>query len=421
MGLLDFFKQPDIKNLTVNRDVNGMIKAVSNKDAHIRVEAVEALGELRDSLGVEPLVIALNDSDQDVRDNAALALGKIGDIRAVEPLIASLRKKETAAIVKALGELGDNRALQSLIDLLQTGRSKRKWHILYESLEKLGWQPPMDKHGLMYHLMREQRKEIIEMGPAAIKPLNEIIKNTHERSSVLRLAVDVLIEISKEDAIPCLKKLHTNLEKFDARNKDKVNLRHHVEIKLVHLGAHDFIDFLVVNETYADEHIAKASVDELLRQGSRAAGPLITCLQGEDPNLQYGARRILLQMGTQVIEPLKSILHNEKTRSLVVELLQELGVPKDELDQMTSTLEEQEPHDIDSGLYEKRPVSRETLEDEFYEILQQETFEMAGSGYNSYEIPKLATNKAAEKLMRKYGIAMSEMMEIIKSAMHKHN
>lgn len=64
-------------------------------------------------------------------------------------------------------------------------------------------------------------------------------------------------------------------------------------------------------------------------------------------------------------------------------------------------------------------ASSEVLEDEFYNVFQEKTFEMMGTGYDISEIPKLATNKAAEIIMKKHGIAMPDMVKIIKNAIQK--
>ncbi len=60
------------------------------------------------------------------------------------------------------------------------------------------------------------------------------------------------------------------------------------------------------------------------------------------------------------------------------------------------------------------------LEDEFYNLMQSQAFEMMGMGVSPTEVPKLATNKAAEILMMKYAIPMESMVKIIERAMRRH-
>ncbi len=60
-----------------------------DKNEGVRRMAAVALGEIKDTRAVEPLIAALKDKDSSVRNNAAEALGEIKDARAVEPLIAA--------------------------------------------------------------------------------------------------------------------------------------------------------------------------------------------------------------------------------------------------------------------------------------------------------------------------------------------
>lgn len=60
------------------------------------------------------------------------------------------------------------------------------------------------------------------------------------------------------------------------------------------------------------------------------------------------------------------------------------------------------------------------LEDEFYSLMQKQAFEMMGMDVSPSEVPRLATNKAAEIMMVKYAIPMSSMVKIIERAMRRH-
>jgi len=109
--------------LEMNRDVEGLIKALKHRDDDIRADAAKALGEIRDPRAVEPLIDALKpDPDSFVRQRAAYALGNIGDAKAVEPLIQSLKDEDKDvrwAAASSLGDLGDIRAVKPLIQALK--------------------------------------------------------------------------------------------------------------------------------------------------------------------------------------------------------------------------------------------------------------------------------------------------------------
>ena len=67
----------DMEKMQVNKDVEGLIRALKDKDRHVRSWAARALGEIGDKRAVGPLIKALRDKDSGVREYAAEALEKI--------------------------------------------------------------------------------------------------------------------------------------------------------------------------------------------------------------------------------------------------------------------------------------------------------------------------------------------------------
>ncbi len=83
-----------------------------------RLEAVEALADLRSPLAVEELVNALDDVSFDVREGAAQALGAIGDPRAIPALIEKLFDPAAGVgelAAQSLGAIGDRTATAALV------------------------------------------------------------------------------------------------------------------------------------------------------------------------------------------------------------------------------------------------------------------------------------------------------------------
>lgn len=70
------------------------IKAFSNKDPDVRVNAARALGKIDSTRSVSSLCGVLQDKDPRVRANAAESLGKIGSKRACKSLTRSLKDKD---------------------------------------------------------------------------------------------------------------------------------------------------------------------------------------------------------------------------------------------------------------------------------------------------------------------------------------
>jgi HEAT repeat protein len=58
---------------------------LKDKEAAVRRSAVEAIGQLNDPAGVDPLIPMLSDDNQEVRSAAALMLGQMNATNAVEP------------------------------------------------------------------------------------------------------------------------------------------------------------------------------------------------------------------------------------------------------------------------------------------------------------------------------------------------
>jgi HEAT repeat protein len=67
----------DVEKMQANKDVEGLIKALKDKNGGVQIIAAVALGEIKDARAVEPLTKALKDKYGYVRSVAALALEKI--------------------------------------------------------------------------------------------------------------------------------------------------------------------------------------------------------------------------------------------------------------------------------------------------------------------------------------------------------
>jgi HEAT repeat protein len=81
--VLFFIKKPNILEMTLNIDVNGLIRALnygilrSDENLSIRKEAAKSLGIIKDPKAIKPLTRALSDKDPDIRKAAKKALQKI--------------------------------------------------------------------------------------------------------------------------------------------------------------------------------------------------------------------------------------------------------------------------------------------------------------------------------------------------------
>ncbi|MGQ0810529.1 MAG: HEAT repeat domain-containing protein [Nitrospiraceae bacterium] len=99
--------------------VPSLVDALKHSDWLVRLHAVEALGKIKSSEAVEPLLFVLfNDRDTAVREDAARALGDIGDARAIDFLLHVMKEPGLRPIaIEALGRIGDRRAVPALVEV----------------------------------------------------------------------------------------------------------------------------------------------------------------------------------------------------------------------------------------------------------------------------------------------------------------
>ena len=146
MDLLEEEIEPDIDDLELKKDVEGLISALRNDNYLIRRDAARSLKRVGDEQAVEALIAALKyETWEDdytvliaVRESAADALGIIGDKRAVNPLIQSLYEDSDEEVrwkaAAALGKIGDHSAVEPLIDAL----NDKSWGVRKNASNALG-------------------------------------------------------------------------------------------------------------------------------------------------------------------------------------------------------------------------------------------------------------------------------------------
>jgi len=98
MGTFRLFRTGDVGRLKAKKDIKALARTLKSKDAGIRRQAAEALGEIGNANAVDPLTTALRDSTRDVRWAAAVALEKTGfEPRSKAEQVAMLIAKQSWA------------------------------------------------------------------------------------------------------------------------------------------------------------------------------------------------------------------------------------------------------------------------------------------------------------------------------------
>ena len=207
-----------LKKVGDERAVDSLIDSLRYKSWHsdyvvlnsVRENSAEALGKIGDPRAVPYLIQSMQDDpDEEVRLKAAWALGEIGDPEAVDALIISLEDeswsvRRTAA--NALGMIGDHRAVPSLINALEDS----DWHVRKYAAVSLGKMQDERAIPILLEAMDDEDADVRwkamlalgKLGESAVDPLIKTLKNKNWR--VRAKSSEVLGKIGGEKALNAL-------------------------------------------------------------------------------------------------------------------------------------------------------------------------------------------------------------------------
>jgi cyclophilin family peptidyl-prolyl cis-trans isomerase/HEAT repeat protein len=145
---------PSLPDLTV---------LVRDADARIRRRAALAIGRVRLTSGVQPLVATLADADPDVRAMAAFALGLVGDPlaeTALVPLLSDLDVSVRGRAAEALGSIGAKGAADAIAKM--AGEQVRSAPVAAMDPDDESWPAPPEAEALKLGLFALVRLEAYE-------------------------------------------------------------------------------------------------------------------------------------------------------------------------------------------------------------------------------------------------------------------
>jgi HEAT repeat protein len=244
-------------------DLDGLLAALQ-KPAH-RVDALQALGNLRDRRAFEPVLSIFQDSRVDLftRASAARTLGELRDLRAVQPLLDTFRLTPTdMSDLQFASMLGSatGRAGAALDDLLGSITIQD----MIAALE------PMLGTGMAQHVQQTLTPEAVGQG------MSEQLSYA-ARQGLLALG---------DEALPAL---------FDALHDPDPNVRREVASLLCHVRGHPGVfERLVVAFEDPDPAVRSAvaaNIEQLF--DSRAVDPLLQALGDPDSTVRARAARSL--------------------------------------------------------------------------------------------------------------------------------
>ena len=203
--LLDLIprKKPDVGALKKERDIPGLIRALSFRDPDVQSDAVHALGDIGPE-AVGPLVLALKKKNRYLRLGAIGALAEIKEPGAVSALVGMMKDPGSevrwqAAI--ALGEMGSRQAIEPLLP----GLSDPDKYVRYGSaisLVKNCYQPSNDAEWAWYYAAMQDWERLRTMGSSALDPLFHLLRD--KDNDVRVHAVQLLGAIGDRRAGPAL-------------------------------------------------------------------------------------------------------------------------------------------------------------------------------------------------------------------------
>ena len=177
-----------IKN---SKDIRQLIQLLNHKDYEVQWRAADALGTLGES-ACDQLVSILDYPKMHVRLGAIEALGDIKCPRSVEPIIRKLKTDKDNEVrwvaALSLGEIGDPRAVAPLVEALcDPDRYVRYGAVM--SLEMLSWTPDNEETLASMLIAQQEWETLHSMKSAAVGPLVKILNdpNPQTRAKIVEL------------------------------------------------------------------------------------------------------------------------------------------------------------------------------------------------------------------------------------------
>jgi HEAT repeat protein len=272
--------------------INTFIQDLKNNNSHIRGDAANSLGILRDARAVEPLIPLLKDNDVVVRMEAADALGRIRDHRAVDPLIQALKDypvlqagltdtNTRRRVIKALVDIADPKSIDALSQVIWTDDDLDSQKLAIEGIAEI--KDPRAIDPLIKVVSASQIASIMHNRLYIYAGL----KFTHE--SPIEVAVIGLKNIGKAAVDPLIKAVNDN--NFGSRPAAAVALGEIGDTR----AAEPLIRIL--KNTSEDWSLRIAAIYALGEIGDKQAiGPLIQAFHDRDQGFEDIASKALVMI-----------------------------------------------------------------------------------------------------------------------------
>jgi len=384
--------KPNVPKMKARKNVNGLIKLLSDRDAEIRETAAKALGELgfprvigplcralsdpewtvrvsviealattKDPKGIQALIEVLKDEipavgqsaakalvsfgrqavnslasvlterEPHAREQAIWALGQIEDERVIPALAVALNDADPpvrVALANTLSEMGDGRGIPALCQLLQD-IDPAVVQAAIAATEKVGL-PANPLEQAIYAVAKRDWIRAVVLGGASVESLTRALKSTDEE--VRREAARSLGLIGDPQAIKPL---------TEAMQDERWFVRETAALALGRIKDPSVMEVLIMalkdRSAGAREAAAKA-LGEIA--DPRAIGPLINVFRNEEYYLKddeyyvcEAASDALAKFSMRAVEPMITALKDSRStaRHYIARALDKTGVPQDDL------------------------------------------------------------------------------------------
>jgi len=189
--------------------IGDLVNVIGDEDASVRKYAVRALGNLSDERTLEALLKALMDEDRNVRKRAVRALGNIGGESAVDPIIAALEDRcirRDAA--EALGQIGEQRGVNAAVEAMAMDLGHADMRVSISAAETLGRIGSENAVSPLTNALRDTRWRVREVAAFALgnvgadyaaQPLIEALNDS--APSVRRAAAEAIRRLGDSQAM----------------------------------------------------------------------------------------------------------------------------------------------------------------------------------------------------------------------------
>ncbi len=295
----------------------------------IRLEVIQALGQIGSADAVLPLSSSLNNPDPTVRRATAQALGQVGSPQAAKPLIDAIKKrKEEISQVAfwALGEIARHTYGQDARDVIVAEMVKMLVDPspalrqgAAEALEAANWKPGANADGASYWIARDQWDRCMELGVVAVPPLVATLSDAavERRQAAFRILVSIGL-----DGVSTL---------IDTMAHEDVD-QQAVSWVLTKIGR-EAVSSLISAMSHENDDIRQGSARVLGRIGDqRAFQALYTALNDEHWSVRESACKALIRFGKPATKALVAALRSphDDVRWLAADGLDQIGWQPDQ-------------------------------------------------------------------------------------------